>query len=677
MDAANAADCANALLIDDSRPRRKAAMTSLLLSAVLITCGAVAAAPTADNYFAIEVVDEATGRGVPLVELRTVDNTSYVTDSAGMVAFYEPGRMDQKVFFSVASPGYEFPADGFGFRGVALDVKRGGRAQLKIKRRNVAERLYRITGAGIYRDSVLVGGKPPVAHPLLNAQVTGSDSVQMAQYRGRLFWIWGDTNRPRYPLGNFHVPGATSRLPADGGLDPAVGIDLEYFVNDEGFARPTCQMPGDGPTWLDAMYSLRGEGDRETLYGSYYKVAAGMRVYQHGLVRFDDERKEFVKVAEFPLDALFHPHGHAMLHKVDGREHIYFGNPHPLVRVLARPESIEKLSEYEAFTPLAPGSRLKANGKVGVDVSRATVEREILNGQPAGAPRWGWKKDAPPVLPAEQQRLIAAVKLRAGEGLHALRDIETDKSIEAHGGNVAWNEFRKAWTMIVCESGGDASNLGEIWYAEAPSPLGPWVYARRVVTHDKTSFYNPRQHPPLAQEGGRLIYFEGTHTIMFSGLTVPMPRYEYNQIMYRLDLSDPRLSLPAPVFRQTADGAERLEMGAKSARTNEGIPFFAMSDKVSDLVPVYRRLDEEGNTVLSRDPPAEATAKSQPFFYALPADMEKPPTSAVPLYAWVSSDNKRLVYSTEKRLSGNMTRAEKPVCLVWRSPLVDVAIPWE
>ena len=131
--------------------------------------------------------------------------------------------MDQKVFFYVTSHGYEYPADGFGFRGVALDVKRGGRAQLKIKRRNIAERLYRVTGAGIYRDSVLVGRKAPIARPLLNAQVTGSDSVQMAQYRGRLFWIWGDTNRPRYPLGNFHVPGATSRLPADGGLDPARG----------------------------------------------------------------------------------------------------------------------------------------------------------------------------------------------------------------------------------------------------------------------------------------------------------------------------------------------------------------------------------------------------------------------------------------------------------------------
>jgi hypothetical protein len=221
-------------------------MTTLLLAGLLV-CGAIAAAPTAEDYFAIEVVDEATGRGVPLVELRTVDNTLYLTDSAGVAAFFEPGQMDQKVFFHVTSHGYEFPADGFGFHGVVLEVQRGGHAQIKIKRRNIAERLYRITGAGIYRDSVLVGRKPPLARPLLSAQVTGSDSVQMTPYRGRLFWIWGDTNRPRYPLGNFHVPGATSRSPSDGGLDPAVGIDLEYFTDDEGFARPTCKMPGDGP----------------------------------------------------------------------------------------------------------------------------------------------------------------------------------------------------------------------------------------------------------------------------------------------------------------------------------------------------------------------------------------------------------------------------------------------
>ena len=75
---------------------------------------------------------------------------------------------------------------------------------------------------------------------------------------------------------------------------------------------------------------------------------------------------------------------------------------------------------------------------------------------------------------------------------------------------------------------------------------GPWVYARKVVTHDKYSFYNPKQHPMFDQDGGRVIYFEGTYTTTFSGNTDPTPRYDYNQIMYRLDLADPRLAMPAP-----------------------------------------------------------------------------------------------------------------------------------
>ncbi|MEZ6059257.1 MAG: hypothetical protein R3C19_02735 [Planctomycetaceae bacterium] len=38
----------------------------------------------------IRVIDESTGRGVPLVELKTVNDIRYVTDSAGVVAFDEP-----------------------------------------------------------------------------------------------------------------------------------------------------------------------------------------------------------------------------------------------------------------------------------------------------------------------------------------------------------------------------------------------------------------------------------------------------------------------------------------------------------------------------------------------------------------------------------------------------------
>src|SRR5207344_2970407 len=127
--------------------------------------------------FRINVVDEQTKRGVPLVELRTVNGIAHYTDSNGIVAFREPGLMDKDVFFHVASHGYEFAKDGFGIRGKALRVTPGGEATLKIRRINIAERLYRVTGGGIYRDSVLVGAKTPLREPLLNALVVGSDSV--------------------------------------------------------------------------------------------------------------------------------------------------------------------------------------------------------------------------------------------------------------------------------------------------------------------------------------------------------------------------------------------------------------------------------------------------------------------------------------------------------------------
>src|SRR5256885_13961494 len=104
------------------------------------------------DYFEIDVVDEQTARGVPLVELETVNHLRFVTDSAGRVAFYEPGLMNQPVFFYVRSHGYEFPKDGFGYPGVRLETKSGERTVVRIKRLNIAERLYRVTGESIYRD---------------------------------------------------------------------------------------------------------------------------------------------------------------------------------------------------------------------------------------------------------------------------------------------------------------------------------------------------------------------------------------------------------------------------------------------------------------------------------------------------------------------------------------------
>lgn len=440
---------------------------ALVVLAISLALAADSAAP-----FAIEVVDEATGRGVPLVELTTTSGITLLTDSAGLVAFAEPGLMNQRVHFAVRSHGHAFRKDGFGFPGVALDIEPGGSATLKIKRLNIAERLYRVTGQGIYRDSVLLGRKPPLEHPLLNAKVTGSDSVQNAIYRGQLYWFWGDTNWPAYPLGLFHMPGATSKLPQDGGLDPAGGVNLAYFVGDNGFARATAQMPGEGPTWLDGLTVLRDAEGRERMFAAYTKIRPPLTAYRRGICQWNDEQQAFEKVNDYGVDQKLFPFGHPVVR--DG--YVYFGDPFPKSRVRATPGDFVNLDRYEG---------------VAADVR--------------------------------------------------LRDARAGQPVNAHRGTVNWNAHRQKWIAIFVEQGG-TSPLGEVWYAEADAPEGPWTTCVKIVTHDKYSFYNPRHHLYFDADGGRYIYFEGTYTHSFSGNEHKTPRYDYNQIMYRLDLTDERLA---------------------------------------------------------------------------------------------------------------------------------------
>src|SRR5262245_41698306 len=218
-----------------------------------------------NDYFAIHFVDEQTGRGVPLVELKTDNSAAWWTDSNGIVAFNEPGLMDTEVYFHVRSPGYEYPSDMFKNRGLALKPTRGGSATIKIKRLNVAERLYRVTGQGIYRDSVLVGHPVPTKQPVLNGKVMGQDTVIATPYRGKIYWFWGDTDRPGYPLGNFKASGATSELPGRGGLDPGVGVDFSYFVDKEGFCKAMCPQPKDGLHWIESLFTVPDEQGTERL----------------------------------------------------------------------------------------------------------------------------------------------------------------------------------------------------------------------------------------------------------------------------------------------------------------------------------------------------------------------------------------------------------------------------
>jgi hypothetical protein len=492
--------------------------------------------------FAIEVVDRATGRGVPLIELTTVHGVRYVTDSAGLVAFDEPGLMDQSVFFHVKGHGYSFPKDGFGIAGKAMKVTPGGTGRIEVDRVNIAERLYRVTGGGIYADSVRLGRPTPIENPVLNALVLGSDSVQTAVFRGKVRWFWGDTNRPGYPLGNFNTPGASSVLPSEGGLDPAVGVNLDYEIDPKtGFAAEVCRMAGEGPTWLGGLV-VEGDAPDDRLLGSYVKVrpGAGMIVYEHGATEFDPDTRRFKHLKKWPEGRPYYPTGHPFRHRDGDTEFDYFPHPYPHLRVRATADDYLDLDRYEGYTPLVAGTR---------------VEDRKIERDGSGAIVYGWKWGTPPLDLKGQKEYIDAGLMRPDEAFLRMRDIETGAAVQVHGSSVAWNAYRRRWVMIFMEVGG-SSFLGEGWYAESDRPEGPWGWARKILTHDKYSFYNPRHHPFFDRDGGRTVFFEGTYTITFSGNQAePTPRYDYNQIMYRLDLSDPRLNLPIPVRRP--DGSIR------------------------------------------------------------------------------------------------------------------------
>jgi hypothetical protein len=513
----------------------------LLVLAVLVATPSDAAAEDS-RPFRIEVVDRDTRRGVPLVTLRTVHALEFVTDSAGVVAFDEPGLLGRRVHFTVESPGYELPADGFGIRGVALDTAPGGRATVEVVRTQIAERLYRVTGAGIYRDTVLTGGEPPIVEPLLAADVVGQDSVQAVIYRERIHWFWGDTLRASYPLGHFATAGAASCLPGRCGLDPEIGVELTYFAGPSGFSRPMCPLPEPGMVWIDAVLVLPDPTGRPRLVAHYSRMKSLGERLEHGLAVYDDEADLLRREVAFPQDMAAAPRGHPFRVRTEAKEWIYFASPYPEVRVEATWKRLLDPGAYEAYTCLVAGGPGRG----------PKVER-------APGVRWAWRRGGVPCGPERQRELLRSGELREEEVWTPMTDAGTGKPVLLHSGSIRWNRFRGRWVMLAVEAGGSPSYLGEVWYSEAPTPIGPWVAARRVATHPGASFYNPVHHVFFDGDGGRRIRFEGTWSHTFSGNPRRVPRYDYNQIMYGLSLDDPRLALPeppaGPSFRRD-DGAE-------------------------------------------------------------------------------------------------------------------------
>jgi len=401
----------------------------------------------ASEYCVIRVVDEDTGRGVPLVELKLPNEVKYWTDSAGVAALDEPSLVGRKVFIAIRSHGYEYSEETLFGRGAHVRIEPGQTRELRVRRTMIAERLYRLTGEGIYRDSVMVGLPVPMDEPLMNAMVLGQDTVSAAVYRGKIFWIWGDTVGPSY--WNFSVSAATSDLSDD----PAVAVNYSYFTDSDGRASQMLPLQGEGLVWIEGLIPMMNPDGEERLIATYTRQDGLRFPDECGLALFDDAMQVFQPWVEMPCRD-HHVSSHPFLH--DGYWYLY-----PWLRVPNDWEAIQDSNQWETRDVRLPSN----------------------TGRPSC---------------------------------------------------VVWNEYRERWVLLL-------EDTGDVYYAEATQPEGPYGKAVKIIEHDRYNLYNVATHTFFNREGGREIYVEGTYTDSFSGATERTPRYNYNQVMYRLRLDDPRL----------------------------------------------------------------------------------------------------------------------------------------
>jgi hypothetical protein len=300
---------------------------------------------------------------------------------------------------------------------------------------------------------------------------------------------------PQYPLGVFDSSCATTAPRPLRRFKPPLALEYEYFRNEKGRPRGVAPMPGDGPTWIGGMVSLPDESGRERMVAHYAKIRPPLTAYELGLCVWNDEREEFEKIRaiwtkteEDDKPPRLRPDGHPTIWKDD--------------------EGREWLLLGNPF----PHFRCPATFEAWQDEST-------------------WEQLEPQ---------------------ESLRSATGDEEVKPHAGSIAWNGYRKRWVTVFHQAWGKPSLLGELWYAEADAPTGPWGPAVKVLTHDNYTFYNPRLHQELTDAESPILLFEGTYTAMFADRPQRTPRYDYNQILYRLDLDDEGLRPAQPAGPETA-----------------------------------------------------------------------------------------------------------------------------
>lgn len=430
--------------------------------------------------YRIEVREKESGLPIPLVELRTTDQVRFVTDNAGVVAFDLVDRMNRETWLTISSPGYEAQKDGFGLRGVRIKPQPGEAVKIELIRTSIAQRIGRLTGSGLFAESQKCGLEPDWE----DSPIVGCDSVRMVPFQGKYFWNWGDTSISRYPLGNFAMTGATTTASPFEKIEPPLRPRYDYFLKPDGAPAPMTAIPGDGPTWLGGYSVLPDKDCREHLVALYQKIEPPLKVYEVGLCEFNSERKQFL-----PIKKLWNKS-----------------------QAGAEPKQI----------PIGHTVRFMDDQK----------QTWLLYGDPF------------PKLKhlATYEHWLDSTKWLSVESPISLQSATSEEKVRPHTGSIAYSSHHKAWVTVFMQNFGKPSPFGELWYAEANSPFGPWGKAVKVLSHENYTFYNPRLLAEFTPEGSPTLLFEGTYTEQFANKPYPTARYDYNQILYRVNLNDERLA---------------------------------------------------------------------------------------------------------------------------------------
>jgi len=499
--------------------------------------------PSQWDYHEIQVIDRATGNPVPNIRVEAYGEGHW-TDSGGRVAWYDLDHMDEEVTFQISGHGYQHATGVELLQTTPFTV-----SMVEVDRVNIAERLVRLTGGGTWRDSALLGYALSIEEPYLDSKVLGQDTAQVVAWRGMLFQLWGDTNKPSYPLGVFNATGAT--LPFD---RPEDGVNYNYATGNDGFARGIAPTYAEGAVWLGGLVAL----DDNELWATFLNISPAWVYLREGMLRWDDAIGEFVEVVHWPADQEPRPNGHTIRYDGPDGDWVMYRD---MERIPATTAALADPTTYEAWTPL------QDNGLGGWEFAR--TNDNLMD--------WQWRTGTPNIA---MESVDDGWIDEDDSPWHNTWEPETAERPLIHNGAIMWSRARQRWIHVFTQNVGTTSWIGEIWYAEGDTPVGPWSYGRKIITHDDYSFYNPAFHPWWTDRAGLRVYFEGTYT-SWLGAQGPTPRHDYNQVLYALDLDAPDLNTPVNVYNPTQPRT-RLHQTQDAS-----VAFAALDRQANNTHPVY------------------------------------------------------------------------------------------